>query len=79
MNWDQITGNWKEWRQKIKEQWIELSDDDLAMIRGQRDRMVNLLQEKYGLAKGPAERALNEFLNGLDVDARTDGRLQPLG
>jgi uncharacterized protein YjbJ (UPF0337 family) len=78
MNWDQIAGNWKEWRHKIKEQWIELTDDDLGTIRGQRDRMVNLLQERCGLSKGPAERALNEFLNGLEARSLTDGRLQPL-
>lgn len=66
MNWDQITGNWKETRLRIKEQWSELTDEDVASIRGQRDRLVNLLQDKCGLSKGPAERALNEFMNGLD-------------
>lgn len=69
MNWDQIVGNWKESRLRIKEQWSELTDDDVAMIRGQRDRLVKLLQEKCGYAKGPAERALNEFMNGLDVNS----------
>lgn len=69
MNWDQIVGTWKESRLRIKEQWSELTDDDVAMIRGQRDRLVNLLQEKCGYAKGPAERALNEFMNGLDADS----------
>ncbi len=78
MTWDQITGNGKEWRRRAKEQWLELTDDDLATVRGQRDRMVGLLQEKYGFAKGPAERALNEFLNGLEAQAFTDGRTLPL-
>lgn len=78
MTWDQITGNGKEWRRRAKEQWLDLTDDDLATVRGQRDRMVSLLQEKYGFAKGPAERALNEFLNGLEAQAFTDGRAQPL-
>lgn len=78
MTWDQIMGNGKEWRRRAKEQWLELTDDDLATVRGQRDRMVSLLQEKYGLAKGPAERTLNEFLNGLEAQAFTDGRTLPL-
>lgn len=67
MNWDQIVGSWKESRLRIKERWTELTDDDVAAIRGQRDRLVNLLQEKCGFAKGPAERALNEFMNGLEA------------
>ena len=65
MTWDQITGNWRDCRGKVKEQWLELTDDDLSTIRGQRERMVILLQEKCGLDKGPAERALNEFMNRL--------------
>ncbi len=67
MNWDQIVGNWRECRLRIKEQWSELTDDDVASIRGQRDRLVGLLQEKCGLTKGPAEKALNEFMNGLEA------------
>ncbi len=64
MNWDQIE-NWKEWRGKVKQQWDSLTDDDLATIRGQREKLVILLQEKCGYQKGPAEKALNEFMNGL--------------
>ena len=66
MSWDQITSNWREGRLQIKERWPELTDDDVASIRGQRDRLVGLLQEKCGYAKGPAEKALNEFMNGLE-------------
>lgn len=78
MNWDQIIGNWKDWRGKVKEQWAELTDDDLATIRGQRDRLVSLLQQKCGYAKGPAEKALNEFMNGLEHRRTVAGVLMPL-
>lgn len=78
MSWDQITGNWKDGRLRIKERWSELNDDDVATIRGQRDRLVGLLQEKCGYAKGPAEKALNEFMNGLDANLVLVERSQPL-
>lgn len=68
MNWEKIIGNWREGRLRIKERWSELNDDDVASIRGQRDRLVNLLQEKCGYTKGPAEKALNEFMRGLDAN-----------
>ena len=29
MNWDRIEGNWKELRGKARENWGELTDDDL--------------------------------------------------
>lgn len=69
MTWDQFTSNWKDGRLKLKERWSELADDDVASIRGQRERLVNLLQEKCGYTKGPAEKALNEFMNGLEAEA----------
>ena len=78
MHWDQIKGHWKEWRGKAKEKWGELTDDDFATIRGQRDRMVSLLQEKCGYEKGPAERALNEFVNGFEAHSDRVEQAQPL-
>ena len=78
MKWDQITDNWREGRLRIKERWSELNDDDVASIRGQRERLVNLLQEKCGYTKGPAEKALNEFMNGLDASMAQVERSQSL-
>lgn len=72
MTWDQFTGNWKEWRLRAKAHWVDLTDDELSMVRRHREKMVSLLQEKYGYAKGPAERALNEFLNGFEANTATD-------
>ena len=56
MNWNQIRGNWKQWRGKSKEKWRALTDDDLQTVVGQRDRMIGLLQDNCGFEKGQAER-----------------------
>jgi uncharacterized protein YjbJ (UPF0337 family) len=29
MNWDQLQGNWKQFKGKIKKKWGDLTDDDL--------------------------------------------------
>jgi uncharacterized protein YjbJ (UPF0337 family) len=29
MNWDQVAGNWKQFAGKVKEQWGDLTDDEL--------------------------------------------------
>ena len=29
MNWDRVQGNWKQFTGKVKEQWGQLTDDDL--------------------------------------------------
>ena len=32
MNWDTISGQWKQMKGKLKEQWGDLTDDDLDRI-----------------------------------------------
>ncbi len=61
MNRDQISGNWKQLTGKVKEQWGKLTDDDMAMIEGQRDQLVGRVQERYGIAKEKAEEQVSEW------------------
>jgi uncharacterized protein YjbJ (UPF0337 family) len=61
MNWDQFEGNWKQLKGRIREQWGELTDDDLDVINGRRQQLTGKLQERYGIAKAEAERQIDEF------------------
>jgi uncharacterized protein YjbJ (UPF0337 family) len=69
MNWEQIAGNWKEFKGKIREKWGFLTDEELDVIAGKRDMFVGKLVERYGLTKDRAEQAVEEFLKGLDKAA----------
>ncbi len=61
MNWDQVSGNWKQFKGSIKERWGKLTDDDLTVVAGKRDKLAGILQERYGYAKEQAEKELDEF------------------
>ncbi len=61
MNKDQMSGNWKELKGKVKEQWGKLTDDDLTAIEGQHDQLTGRLQQRYGIAKEEAEKQVKEF------------------
>jgi len=61
MNWDQISGNWKQFKGSCKERWGKLTDDDLTVVAGKRDKLAGILQERYGYAKEEAEKELDEF------------------
>ncbi|EKD52070.1 MAG: hypothetical protein ACD_62C00124G0006 [uncultured bacterium] len=61
MNWDTIEGNWKQLKGNAKEKWGKLTDDDLDIIAGKRERLIGKLQEKYGIAKGEFEKQVDEF------------------
>jgi uncharacterized protein YjbJ (UPF0337 family) len=61
MNWDTVSGNWKQAVGKMKEQWGKLTDDDLTQAEGKRDALVGRIQERYGIAKDEAERRVADF------------------
>ena len=61
MNWDMIEGNWKQFRGLVKQKWIRLTDDQLDLIAGKRDRLAWQIQESYGITKDQAERWLKAF------------------
>ena len=65
MNWDQIKGNWKQVQGKAKAKWGKLTDDDLAVVEGNRDQLAGKIQERYGYEKERAEREADEFVNSL--------------
>lgn len=62
MNWDRIEGNWKQFKGKIREQWGDLTDDDLDKIDGQREQLEGLVQQRYGKSKDEASRAVDDWL-----------------
>ncbi|HTV55625.1 MAG TPA: CsbD family protein [Terriglobia bacterium] len=55
MNWDQVQGQWKQFKGSVREKWGKLTDDDLQIIAGQKDKLIGRLQERYGLFREAAE------------------------
>lgn len=48
---DKIKGNWNQLKGKIKEEYGELTDNDLAYEEGQEDQLIGRLQTKLGKTK----------------------------
>lgn len=66
MNKDQVAGNWKQFKGKIKEQWGKLTDDDLTVLEGDREQLAGRIQERYGIAKEEADRQVQAFRKAND-------------
>jgi uncharacterized protein YjbJ (UPF0337 family) len=62
MNWDRIEGNWKQFKGKVKEEWGKLTDDDLRLLEGKKDKLVGRIQERYGCRKDEAERQVDDWI-----------------
>jgi len=65
MAWDQIEGNWRQFKGKVKETWGNLTDDEIDQIAGKRDILLGKIQERYGMQKDEAERRLRDFENRI--------------
>ena len=56
MNWDKIEGGWRQFKGKAREQWGRLTEDDMKVIEGRREKLAGKIQERYGIARDEAER-----------------------
>jgi uncharacterized protein YjbJ (UPF0337 family) len=62
MNQDILAGKWKQMRGELKTWWGKLTDDDFDRIGGQKDKLIGLIQEKYGYAREQAEQEVERRL-----------------
>jgi uncharacterized protein YjbJ (UPF0337 family) len=67
MNEDILAAQWKEMRGELKSWWGKLTDDDFEWIGGQKDKLLGLIQERYGYTRDQArdemERRFDEYSN----------------
>lgn len=61
MNMDIIEGNWKQLKGKVREQWGQLTDDDLDVIEGKREMLAGKIQERYGVGRDEAEKRIKDW------------------
>jgi len=55
MNKEQVQGKAEQLKGDIKKTWAKLTDNDIMLLEGNRDKFLGKLKEHYGLAKEDAE------------------------
>lgn len=68
MNREQMAGNWRVMRGKVKEQWGRLTNDDLDVIQGKHDQLVGKIQQRYGKERDQVERDVDRWLDTVGPD-----------
>lgn len=58
---DKLRGNWNQAKGKLKQEYGELTDDDLTYAEGQEDELMGRIQEKTGQAK----ESIKKFIDSL--------------
>ena len=63
MNPEIFRGRWNELKGDIRTRWGKLTDDDVMQVQGQAEKMIGMLQQRYGYKREQAEQEINDFLN----------------
>ena len=68
---EEIQGNWKQLKGKLKERWGELTDNDFAAFGGDAEQLVGIIQQRTGESRAEIENYVEELLaEGSSVTGR---------
>lgn len=56
---DKIKGNWNELKGKLKQQYGQLTDNDLTYVEGKEDELYGRLQQKLGKTKDQVKEMID--------------------
>ncbi|PWJ58420.1 uncharacterized protein YjbJ (UPF0337 family) [Dyadobacter jejuensis] len=59
----QIKGNWNELKGKLKQEYGDLTDDDLTYAEGKEDELLGKLQQKLGKTRAEVESEVDRLSN----------------
>lgn len=57
-----LKGKWLQLKGSVREKWGQLTDDDVDKVGGSTERLVGLIQERYGYAQQQAEAEVDSWL-----------------
>ena len=57
-----LKGKWMQIKGSVREKWGQLTDDDVDKVSGSAERLVGVIQERYGYAKQQAEDEVDAWL-----------------
>jgi uncharacterized protein YjbJ (UPF0337 family) len=64
MNTDVLKGKWNQLKGKVRQQWGELTDDDVDRIQGDSEVLMGRIQERYGRTRDEAQHEVDRWLQG---------------
>lgn len=74
INNDILKGKWSQLSGILKENWSELTDDDVKYIEGSYDRLAGKLQKYYGYHKEEVKEKIQDFIAKFSKDAEESSR-----
>ena len=70
MNEDILKGKWLEIQGRVKEKWGKLNNNDFVEIEGRGEKLLGLLQKKYGCIKDKTEMKYKDSVELAEIISR---------
>jgi uncharacterized protein YjbJ (UPF0337 family) len=70
MNTDTFEGQWRQMKGDLRSWWGRLTDNDFERVAGKKDRLIGMLQEKYGYTREAAQQEVDRRLREYDERVR---------
>lgn len=65
MNNDILEGKWKQIKGSIQAKWGDITDDEFDRVKGDREKLIGLIQERYGRHKDEVKKEVDNYLDSL--------------
>jgi uncharacterized protein YjbJ (UPF0337 family) len=64
---EELRIHWDLLKAKLKQKWNSLTEDDIQRIKGNCDKLIAQLQERYHFDKAKAEAEFHAFIDSLET------------
>jgi len=61
MNWQDIKRRWPELHSEVRRRWEHLSDVEIQLAGGDRERLVERIKTAYGISREEARRQVERW------------------
>src|SRR5262245_55346240 len=63
MQSNEMAGKWQQLKDDLRSKWGKLTDDDIDRIEGNKDKLIGVLQERYGYVWDEARQMVDRYLD----------------
>jgi uncharacterized protein YjbJ (UPF0337 family) len=65
-NWQTaVEGKWEQVKGTVRQKWGQLTDDDIAECKGNREKLIGKIMERQKVSRDVAERQVGEWQSNL--------------
>ncbi|MBL8744424.1 MAG: CsbD family protein [Myxococcales bacterium] len=65
-NWQStVEGKWEQLKGSVRQKWGQLTDDDVAECKGNREKLIGKIMERQKISREVAEQQVGDWQSNL--------------